>query len=83
MEERSSLISDGGTTMIMSRRVEDMIYHVYYMYGCKTQTKQMESLKRICMNEINSHEGLREQLNNDSDLRYFVIQMALESVSAT
>ena len=67
--------------MVWSRRVEDMIYHIYYMYGCKSQTKQMEDLKHICMNEINSHEGLKETLKEDKSLEYFIIQMALENIS--
>lgn len=66
--------------MVWSRRVEDMIYHIYYMYGCKRQTKQMEDLKHICMNEINSHEGLKETLKEDKSLEYFIIQMALENI---
>lgn len=67
--------------MVWSRRVEDMIYHIYYMYGCKSRTKQMEDLKHICMNEINSHEGLKDTLKDDKSLEYFIIQMALENIN--
>ena len=67
-------------TMLWSRRVEDMIYHVYYIYGSKTSIKQMETLKSICMNEINSHEGLKNTLKDDKSLEYFIIQMALDNV---
>ena len=67
--------------MVWSRRVEDMIYHIYYMYGCKNNIKQMENLKRMCMNEINAHEGLKDTLKDDKSLEYFIIQMALENIN--
>lgn len=67
--------------MVWSRQVEDMIYHMYYMYGCKNNVKQMENLKRICMNEINAHEGLKDTLKGDKSLEYFIIQMALENIN--
>lgn len=66
--------------MVWSRKIEDMIYHIYYMYGCKRQVEQMEKLKHICMNEINSHEDLKNTLANDKSLEYFIIQMALENI---
>lgn len=66
--------------MVWNRRVEDMIYHVYYMYGNKKSVEQMETLKRICMNEVNSHEGLKYTLKDDKSLEYFIIQMALDNV---
>ena len=46
----------------------------------KKQTKQMKKLKSICMNEINSHPGLKDTLTNDKNIEYFIIQMALESI---
>lgn len=67
--------------MIWSRKIEDMIYHIYYMYGCKNQTKQMGKLKSICMNEINSHPGLKQTLTDDKAIEYFVIQMSLENIA--
>jgi preprotein translocase subunit SecA len=45
-----------------------------------TQTKQMEKLKSICMNEINSHEGLKEELTDEKKLRYFITQMMMENI---
>lgn len=67
--------------MVWSRRVEDMIYNIYYMYGCKSNVKQMENLKHICMNEINAHEDLKKTLKEDESLKYFIIQMALENIN--
>lgn len=46
----------------LSKRIEGTIYCMYYENGCKTQIKQMEKLKTICMNEINSLDGLEEEL---------------------
>ena len=66
--------------MAWNRKIEDMIYHIYRMYGCKNQTEQMEKLKSVCINEINSHEGLKETLKDDKQIEYFIIQMALESI---
>lgn len=66
--------------MVWSRRVEDMIYHIFYMYGCKRQAEQMKKLKSICMNEINSHKELKENLTDDKSLEYFIIQIALENI---
>lgn len=31
--------------MIWSRKIEDMIYHIYYMYGCKKTDKANEKVK--------------------------------------
>ena len=66
--------------MVWSRKIEDMIYHIYYMYDNSTKTEQMEKLKSICMNKINSHPELKEMLTDDKNIEYFIIQMALENV---
>ena len=66
--------------MVFSRWIEDTIYSMYYENGCKAQTKQMEKLKSICMNEINSHEGLKEELTDEKKLRYFITQMMMENI---
>jgi len=66
--------------MVFSRWIEDTIYAMYYEYGCKNQTTQMKKLKSICMNEINSHDGLKEELTDDKKLRYFITQMMMESI---
>ena len=65
-----------------SRKIEDMIFHIYYMYGCKNQVKQMEKLKSICMNEINLHTGLKKTLTDDKSIEYFIIQLALENIES-
>ena len=67
--------------MIWSRKIEDMIYHIYYMHDCQNQTKQMEKLKSICINEINSHPELKQALTDDKAIKYFIIQMALENIA--
>ena len=67
--------------MIWSRKIEDMIYHIYYMYDLQNQVKQMEKLKSICMNEINSHPELKQALTDDKTIEYFIIQMALENIA--
>lgn len=68
--------------MVWSRRVEDMIYHVFYMYGCSSDAEQMATLKAICMSEINSIDGLKEELKEDESLKHFVIQTALKNIGA-
>lgn len=66
--------------MVWSRKIEDMIYHIYYMYDLKNHKVQMEKLKSICMNEINAHPDLKEVLTDNKSIEYFIIQMALENV---
>ena len=66
--------------MVWSRKIEDMIYHIYYMYDNIAKIEQMEKLKSICMNKINAHPELKEMLTDDKNIEYFIIQMALENV---
>ena len=66
--------------MVWSRKIEDMIYHIYYMYDCQNQVKQMEKVKSLCMNEINSHPELKQTLTDDKAIKYFIIQMVLENI---
>ena len=67
--------------MVWSRRVEDMIYHIFYVYDIPHKEEQMKKLKSVCMNEINSTEGLKEELKEDKSLEYFIIQTALQSIA--
>jgi hypothetical protein len=66
--------------MIFSRWVENTIYSMFYEYDLQGYTEQMKKLKSICMNKINSHEGLREELTDEKKLRYFITQMMMESI---
>lgn len=66
--------------MVWRRWVEDMIYHIFYMYDIKGQIGQQKKLQAICMNELNSHPEIKDVIENDSQLTFFIIQTALESV---
>ena len=66
--------------MVWSKRVEDMIYHIFHMYDITNKVEQMKKLKSVCMNEINSAEGLKEELKEDKSLEYFIVQTALKSI---
>jgi len=66
--------------MIFSRWIEDTIYCMFYehdLQGCK---EQMEKLKEICMSEINSNKGLKDELTDKKKLRYFITQMMMENI---
>ncbi len=66
--------------MVWSRWVEDTIYHIYRMYDIKGETEQQKNLKRICMNELNSHPAIKDEIKTEKQLEFFIIQMALESI---
>ena len=66
--------------MVWSRKIEDMIYHIYRKYDSQGLPKQMERLKSICMDELNRFPELKEALTDDSSIEYFIIQMALENI---
>ena len=74
--------------MIWSRAIEDTIYSIYHRYDIQGNKKVMERLKAICMNELNQHPSIKDEIirtgkeNNNTYkiIEYFVIQMALENV---
>lgn len=68
--------------MELNKEIENTIFHLFYMYGCKSQTKQMKALTTICLKEIENHPALIEVLENDSQIKYFVIQMAFENIKS-
>lgn len=66
--------------MIWSRKIEDMIYHIFYKYDIQGQIEKQKCLKNICMNELNSHPDIKEEIKTDKQLEFFIIQMALENI---
>lgn len=66
--------------MIWNRWVEDIIYHIFYLYDIKGKTEQQKKLKRICMNELNSHPDIKKEIKTDKQLEFFIVQMALENI---
>lgn len=66
--------------MVWSRWVEDTIYSLYRRYDIKGLDEQQKKLKNICMNELNAHEAIKNEIKNDSQLEFFIIQMALENL---
>ena len=66
--------------MIWSRKIEDIIYHIFYVYDIKNNKNAQEKLKRLCINELNSHPSLKEELKTDKQVEFFVMQMALENI---
>ena len=66
--------------MVWSRWVEDTIYSLYRRYDIKGLEEQQKKLKSICMNELNAHESIKDEIKNDSQLEFFIIQMALENL---
>ena len=66
--------------MVWSRWVEDMIYHIFRRYDVKGQMEQQKYLRRICMNELNSHPDIKKEIKTDKQLEFFIIQMALENI---
>ena len=43
----------------------------------KGKTEQQKNLKSICMNELNSHPDIKDAIKTESQLEFFIIQMAL------
>lgn len=66
--------------MVWSRWVEDTIYSLYCRYDIKGLDEQQKKLKSICMNDLNAHESIKDEIKNDSQLEFFIIQMALENL---
>ena len=66
--------------MLWNRWVEDMIYSIFRRYDIKDKEEQQKKLKRICMNELNSHPDIKDTIRADSQLEFFIIQMALENI---
>lgn len=63
--------------MVWPRWIEDTIYSLYRQYGLKGCKQQQDRLKSICVNELNSHEGIKEAIKDSGQMEYFIIQMAL------
>ena len=66
--------------MLWSRWVEDRIYSIFRRYDIKGKTEQQKNLKSICMNELNSHQDIKDAIKTESQLEFFIIQMALENI---
>ena len=66
--------------MVWSRFVEDNIYSIYRKYDIQGQEEQQAKLKRIVMNELNSHEEIKDNIKDQKQLEFFIIQMALENI---
>jgi hypothetical protein len=66
--------------VVWSRFVEDTIYSLYRRYDIQGLTKQQEKLKKICMNELNSHEEIKNNIKDQNQLEFFILQMALENI---
>lgn len=66
--------------MIWSRWVEDIVYSLYYKYDIAGQKEQQARLKTICMNELNSYKEIKNNIKDQKQLEYFIIQMALENM---
>ena len=67
--------------MIWSRKIEDIIWSIFYRYDIKQQEEPQKRLKRICMNELNAHPAIKDELKTAAQIEFFVIQMALANVS--
>lgn len=63
------------------KKLDNMIYAIFFMYGRKYCVNQMEKLKSNCINEINSHPELKQELEGNSNMKYFIIHMALASIN--
>ena len=66
--------------MVWSRWVEATIYSLYRRYDIKGLDEKQKKLKSICMNELNAHESIKDEIKNDSQLEFFIIQMALDNL---
>ncbi len=66
--------------MELAKWIEDTIYTVYRRYDLKGCKKQQERLKRLCVDEVNSHKGIKDTIKDNNQMEYFVIQMALENM---
>jgi len=67
--------------MVWSRWVEDTIYSLYRQYDLKGCKEQQDRLKSLCVNELNSHKGIKEAIKDSGQMEYFIIQMALENLN--
>ena len=66
--------------MTWSNKIENVIYHIFRMYDIKGEKKQQESLKIICINQLNVYPMIKEELKTDKQIEFFVMQMALENI---
>lgn len=64
------------------KKLDSMIYAIFFMYGRKYCVDQMKELKSNCMDEINSHPELKQELEDTSNMKYFIIHMALASIGS-
>lgn len=63
-----------------SQWVENTIHHIFYMYDIQGKIEQQKKLKRMCMNELNNHPEIAEEIHTSEQMKYFVIQMAMENI---
>lgn len=56
--------------MVWSRFVEGTIYSLYRRYDIQGLTKQQEKLKKICMDKLNSHEEIKNNIKDQNQLEF-------------
>ena len=61
------------------KRIEDAIFEVYRKYDLGLKENQ-EKLKRICMDDILAHIHLKDEIKEDWQLEFYVIQTALMNI---
>ena len=62
-------------------RILDQILILYRQFDLKKCTDAQSKLFNLCVNEIENNPALVSGLNDDSAIRFFVHQMALEHVT--
>lgn len=65
--------------MVWSRKIEDVIYHLFYKYDIHGNEDAQKKLKNICINVLNFNPDIKSELKTDKDIEFFVIQIALEN----
>lgn len=60
--------------------VTDTIYVIYREYDIQGLKEQQEVLKSRCLKEIKDYPNIKYEITRDSQMRYFIMQLALESV---
>ena len=66
--------------MVWSRKIENIIYNIFYQYDIHGLKEQQEKLKSLCIQELNAHPEIKQEIKTDKQLEYFVMQVALENV---
>lgn len=66
--------------MVWSRWIEDTIYHIFYVYDIKSHAESQSKLKALCIKELNAHPSIKEEIKTDNQLKFFIMQIALENL---